>query len=132
MNSFQWDDLPPTIQDGIHRHVAKTKPAQKLTGTLGCVVAVRDMDKTGLKTSDVAVLQFIASRANEENKAWPSQAAIARGIGASVSTVKRAIEKMALMDLFAVEAVKTDQDMIRFNRYTLNLSFIESKVSVHP
>lgn len=125
--NFSVNDLPPAAANGLRAFMNGTLPPEKLTGTLGCVVAVRDMDKSGLKISDVAVLQYLASRANSECKAWPSQSLIAEGLGSAVSTVKRAVDRLELAGLISIEPVENSAGGIRFNRYTINLRLIESK-----
>jgi len=78
--------------------------------------------KAKLPPSDKAVLNALATRANDDGVCWPGHSTIAKDCGFSVSTVKRIISRLEKNGAISIGKRPIHRGFV--NQYTLNLERI--------
>lgn len=81
--------------------------------------AVLDDYGPALGMAGLAVYMALCRRANERERAWPSIAGLARGIGCGQATVVRALEKLEGLGLITIEHRQSEAGDASSNVYTL-------------
>ena len=90
--------------------------------------AARNMDKTGLIATDVALLLILANRSNEYGWCNPHQRTLADDLGVSVATIKKSIAKLIKLGVLSVTRGKDQRKTLKPNYYYLHANVMEAKV----
>lgn len=80
--------------------------------------------KTPLKTTQKFVLVALADYADEKNSCNPAHKTTAKRVGASVATVRRAIDQLEAQGYLKVVKRATEAGRQTSNRYVLNIGFM--------